>query len=166
MIQPVIKPVVKPIWQPAVSCIQPVVKPVVQTGLTTGWTNSGCSFNTVVKLVWQPIDNWLYSVNKHPTGCQTSWCFYTIQPVVKPVVQLVVSCKRGISLCCSISETRLTLECLWSGFCCLWVENDTVIVIVKDDCCRDFIHAICHRAIVQLQHINCWIFSQSASVSI
>ena len=49
MIQPFVKPVVKLVWQPAVSCIQPVVKPVVQPGLTTGWTNSGCSFNTVVK---------------------------------------------------------------------------------------------------------------------
>jgi len=42
-----IQPVVKPVWQPVVSCIQPVVKPVVQPGLTTGWTNSGCSFNLV-----------------------------------------------------------------------------------------------------------------------
>jgi len=24
-------------------------------GLTTGWTNSGCSFNMVVKPVWQPV---------------------------------------------------------------------------------------------------------------
>jgi len=31
--------------------IQPVVKLVVQPDLTTGWTNSGCSFNTVVKPV-------------------------------------------------------------------------------------------------------------------
>ena len=76
-IQPVVKPVVKPIWQPvvscmqtfnrlsnpfdnwfdkpAVSCIQPVVKPVVQPGLTTGWTNSGCSFTTVVKPVVKPV---------------------------------------------------------------------------------------------------------------
>ena len=29
--------------------IQPVVKPVVQPSLTIGSTNSGCSFNTVVK---------------------------------------------------------------------------------------------------------------------
>jgi len=54
-IQHVVKPVVKPVWQP-------VVKPVVQHGLTTGWTNSGCSFNTVVKpvvqLVWQPVVSW------------------------------------------------------------------------------------------------------------
>jgi len=45
--------------QPAVSCIQPVVTPVVQRGLTISWTNSGCSFNTVVKpvvkRVWQPV---------------------------------------------------------------------------------------------------------------
>jgi len=53
-IRPVVKPVWQPSWQPAVSCIQPVVKPVVQPGLTTGWTNSGCSFNTVVKPVVQP----------------------------------------------------------------------------------------------------------------
>ena len=39
------------VCQTAVSCIQPVVKPVVQPGVTTGWTNSGCSFNTVVKPV-------------------------------------------------------------------------------------------------------------------
>jgi len=70
-IQPVVKPVDKPVWQTAVLCIQPVVKPVVQPGLTTGGTNSGCSFNTVVKPVWQPC-----------------WMFVcTIQPVVKPVVQ-------------------------------------------------------------------------------
>jgi len=37
--------------KPTVWCIQPVVKPVVQRGLTTGWTNSGCSFN----MVWQPV---------------------------------------------------------------------------------------------------------------
>jgi len=66
-IQPVVKPVVNPVWQPVVSCIQPVVKPVVQPGLTTGWTNSGCSFNTVIK------------------------------PVVQPVWHPVVSCKRGIT---------------------------------------------------------------------
>jgi len=64
-----IQPVVKPVWQPVVSCIQPVVKPVVQPGLTTGsgWTNSGCSFNTVVKPVVNGcttrFDNWLYRVN-------------------------------------------------------------------------------------------------------
>jgi len=50
-IQPVVKPVSQPAWQPAVSCIQSVVKPVVslQSGLITGWTNSGCLFNTVVE---------------------------------------------------------------------------------------------------------------------
>jgi len=52
-----------------------------QTGLTTGLTNSGCLFNTVVKSVVQPVWQQLYRVNKHPTGCQT-----------------VVSCKRGITV--------------------------------------------------------------------
>ena len=51
------------------------------------------------------FDNWfdkrLYRVYKYSTGCQTglttAWMFiYTIQPVVKPVVQLVVSCKWGL----------------------------------------------------------------------
>ena len=59
-----IQPVVKPVWQPAVSCIQPVVKPVVQPGLTTGWTNSGCSFNMVERtLVVRStrLSNWLYN---------------------------------------------------------------------------------------------------------
>jgi len=54
-IQPVVKPVVKPVWQKVASCIQPVVKLVVQPGFTSGWTNSCCSFNTVVKPVSQPV---------------------------------------------------------------------------------------------------------------
>jgi len=125
-----IQPVVNPIWQPAVSCIQLVVKPVVQPG-TTGWTNCGCSFNTVERTVavrstrlsnrvvhqlnkqsvcstrlssrlWNPFDNRLYGLYEHATGCQTGlttgWMFvYTIQPVVKLVVQPVVLCKRGIT---------------------------------------------------------------------
>jgi len=49
--------------------IQPVVKTVVQPRLTTGWTNSGCSFNTVrdgcktgcTTGFW--FDNRLYRVN-------------------------------------------------------------------------------------------------------
>jgi len=48
----------------------------------------------------------LYRVYKHLPGCQTGlttnlttgWMFvYTIQPVLKPVVQPAVSCKRGFS---------------------------------------------------------------------
>jgi len=49
--------VVQPVWQPCWTnsqfvqhgCQTVFVKLVVQPGLTTGWTNSGCSFNTVVK---------------------------------------------------------------------------------------------------------------------
>jgi len=56
-IQPVVKPIWQPAWQTAVSCIQPVVKPVVQPGLTTGWTNSSCSFNRLneQRLFVQPV---------------------------------------------------------------------------------------------------------------
>ena len=63
--------------------IQPVVKPCLSNRLYNPvwqqcWTNS-CSFNTVVKPV------------------TTGWMFvYTIQQVVKLVVQPVVSCKRGL----------------------------------------------------------------------
>jgi len=76
------QPVVKPVWQPVVLCIQ--------------------TFNQLSN----PFDNPLYRVNKHPTGCQTglttglaTGCMfvYTIQPVVKSVVQPVVSCKRGFT---------------------------------------------------------------------
>jgi len=41
--------------------IQPVVKPVVQPGLTTGWTNSGCLFNT--------LDVCLRNTASCQTGC-------------------------------------------------------------------------------------------------
>jgi len=52
-------------------------KLVVQPGLTTCWTNSGCSSNRlsnrVVQPIWQPVfynrfDNRLYRVYKHSTG--------------------------------------------------------------------------------------------------
>jgi len=123
-LQPVVKPVVQPVWQQAVSCkqtsnwlsnwflttgwmfvctIQPVVnpvvkriwtvlneqplfvQPVVKPGYTTGLT-AGCIHDTAVC----------------QTGCQTgltTGCIvYTnIYPVVKPVWQQVVSCKRGFT---------------------------------------------------------------------
>ena len=87
------------VWQTAVSCIQLVVKPIVQPGLTTDWTNSGCSFNTVERTV--AVRSARLS-NRLTTSLTTGWMFvYTIQPVVNPVVQLVwqpvVSCKRGIN---------------------------------------------------------------------
>jgi len=54
--------------------LQPVVKPGCTTGLTTG-----CIHDTAV--------------------CQTGWMFVdTIQPVVKPVWQQVVSCKPGFTV--------------------------------------------------------------------
>jgi len=79
--------------------------------------------NGLYNPVWQPIErtvavrstrlwNRLYRVSKHPTtgsttglttGLTTGWMFvYTIQPVVRQVVQpvwhAVVSCKRGINV--------------------------------------------------------------------
>jgi len=103
-----IQPVVKPVWQLVVSCIQTfnqlsmttrltngyiVYIAGCQTGCTTGWTNSGCLFNTAVKPVWQPAVSCVWTFSRLTTGCMF---VYTIQPVVKPVVQPVVSCKRGI----------------------------------------------------------------------
>jgi len=110
--------VVRPVWQSVVSCIQTfnrlsntfdnwfynrlyhvysrlsnrLYNPVWQPC----WTNSHCSFNRLSNL-----DSRLYRVNKHPNGWQTGltigWMFvYMIQPVVQPVV----SCKRGIRLLC------------------------------------------------------------------
>jgi len=66
------------------TCCQPRCQTGCTTRLTTGWTNS-CSFNTVV-----PVCGGMF--------------VYTIQPVVKPVVQPVVvwqpvvSCKRGLNI--------------------------------------------------------------------
>ena len=64
--------------------------------------------NRLYNPVWQPFEQTVLFVQHDcQTGCQTrlttGWMFvYTIQPVVKPVVQLlwqpVVSCKRGLSL--------------------------------------------------------------------
>jgi len=70
-IQPVVKPVWQPVWQPAVSCIQQAVKPVVQPGLTTGWTNSGCSFNTVV---YKPNTTTLASSELAPNMFEAGSC--------------------------------------------------------------------------------------------
>jgi len=69
---------IQPVWQPAVSCIQPVVKPVVLSGLTTGWRNCGCSFNTVVKpclsnRLYNRIDNRLYRVNGVSVSVWRRW---------------------------------------------------------------------------------------------
>jgi len=83
-----IQRVVKPVWQPVWTVLneQPLfVQPVVKPGCTTGLT-AGCIHDTA----------------GCETGCQTGlttgWMFvYTIQPVVKPVWQQVVSCKGGFS---------------------------------------------------------------------
>jgi len=88
-IQPVVIPVWQPVWQPSVSCIQPAVKTVVQPGLTTGWTNSGCSYNRLMsnrlQPVWQPV--W-----------QPVECLFTRYARWQPIWQLAVSCKRGVTI--------------------------------------------------------------------
>ena len=94
------------------------VKPVVQRSLTTGWTNSGCSFNPVIKRVvkpiWQPAVSCIWTFNRlsnrFDNGFTTGWMFvYTIQPVVRLVWQPVVSCKRDISkwLWCIMINSRV-----------------------------------------------------------
>ena len=68
-IQPVVKPVWQQVWQNG--CI--VYTARCQTScttrfLTTGWTNSGCSLNTVVKPVvkpvWQPAVSCIQTFNR------------------------------------------------------------------------------------------------------
>jgi len=113
--------------------IQLVGKLVVQPGLTTGWTNS-CSFNTVVKLVvkpvWQPAVLCIQTFNRLSnrvcqTGCTARFSCQTVwQPgwmfvcMIQPVVQLVVSCKRGFR------NIGRTME--MTGLQC-WANNITYI---------------------------------------
>ena len=66
------------VYKHSTGCQSVFVKPAVQPGLTTGWTNS-CSFNMVVKPVWQPV----------------GWLFTRYSRLSKTVVQPVVSRKRG-----------------------------------------------------------------------
>jgi len=122
-IQPVVKPVWQPVWQPCWTnshcSFHTVVKPsltavlneqlfvqlVVKQGCTTGLT-TGCIHDTTgcqTKLVC----NRLYRVEQTATVRSTGWTnsgcsFNTIQPVVKPVWQPVVSCKRGSTMPCSL----------------------------------------------------------------
>jgi len=76
--------IIQPVaWQTAVSCIQPVVKPVVKPGCTTGLTTG---LPTVLNE--QSVRS---TFVQH--GCQTLF----LKPVVQPVWQPVVSCKRGFT---------------------------------------------------------------------
>jgi len=67
------------------------VQPVVIPGLRTGWTNSGCSFNTVVKPVVKPgcttgFKTVLKEQSVRSTRLSNGCIVYThIQPVVKLV---------------------------------------------------------------------------------
>ena len=57
------------------------VKPVVQPGLTTGWTNSGCSFmsNRLSNRFDNRLDNRLYRVNGVTDVLSSSKCNFTEQ---------------------------------------------------------------------------------------
>jgi len=103
------------------------MQPVVN--LTTSWM----FLHTIQPAVqlYRRLDNWLYRVSKHPTGCRTGcttglttgWMFVcTMQPVVKPVWQPVVSCKRTLRLkhehtTCVPNSTTLALAVpeIWLG---------------------------------------------------
>jgi len=144
-IQPVVIPVVKPVvswYKHSTGC---------QTRLTTSLTNgcilytarcqTGCTtqFDNRLNEQWlfvqhgcqrfdNRFDNRLYRVYEHSTGWQpvVSW-----QPVVIPVVQLVVSCKRGIRVQL-IEIQRQHSSCLWANIkhglqtSNWWWQNDHV----------------------------------------
>ena len=68
------------------------IQPVVQPALTTGWTNSGCSFNTVVKpcfsnRLYNRIDNRLYLVD----GVSDCYRHYLLCSRSLPLHHLVAS---------------------------------------------------------------------------
>ena len=96
--------VVKPVVQPGLTTVlneQPLfIKPVVKLGCTTGLT-TGCIHDTAVcETGWQ-------------TGFTASWMFvYRIQPVVKPVWQLVVSCIQTFTRLSNRLATGLTTCCI------------------------------------------------------
>ena len=85
--------------------IQPVVKPGCTTGLTTVLNEQTVRSNQLYNPVWQPVETLL------TTGC----IMYTnIYPVVKPVWQQVVSCKRGLT----VSWRSLArLDCVCDRWC-------------------------------------------------
>ena len=67
-----------------------------QTGLTNGCIvyTAGCQSGCTTRFDNRLKEQWLFVQHDCQTGCQTGltsgWMFvYTIQPVVKPVVQLV-----------------------------------------------------------------------------
>jgi len=65
------------------------------------WTNSHCSFNRLSNPAWQPCWTNSCSFNRLSNQVvQPVWqpAVYTIQPVVNPVWQQVVSCKGGFTL--------------------------------------------------------------------
>jgi len=124
MIQPVVKPLVKPVWQP-IKCLYTQYNRLsnrmssrvenrlyrvykhstgCQTRLTTGLTTgcimytAGSQIGCITRFDKRLNEQWLFVQHGCQTGLTTGWMFvYMIQPVVKPVWQSVVSCKRGIT---------------------------------------------------------------------
>ena len=61
--------------------------------------SNGCQTSCTTQFDNRLNEQWLFIQHGCQTGLTTGWMFvYTIQLVVKPVVQPVVSCKRGFSL--------------------------------------------------------------------
>jgi len=79
----------QPVWQPC------------WTNSHCSWTNSHCSFNRLSNPVSQPCWTNSCSFNRLSNRVvQLVWqaAVYTIQPLVKPVWQPALSCKRGFTM--------------------------------------------------------------------
>ena len=103
-------------------------QPVVQPDLTRAVRSTRLSHRVcqtgLSNTVWQPVERTAVHSPVCQTVCQTrlttGWMFVcTIQPVVKPVVQLdwqpVVSCKRGFTVKRSVSSMGKPLP--FNGYC-------------------------------------------------
>jgi len=82
---------------------------------------AGCQTGCTTRFDNRLNEQWLFVQHGCQTSCQThlttSWLFvYTIQPVVKLVVQPVVSCKRGfnVTVCGTITSHHIIPQCLQS----------------------------------------------------
>jgi len=127
---------------------------------------------------WQPVRQQVrYRVYKHPTGCQTccstGWMFvYKMQPVVRPVEQPVVSCKRSIRnaarsswfarlspavtavVCRLVSDVRVHSTVLWGASVDFWpavtAENFSGFFAVR------FFRDLLNASVCTTLHVSCY----------